>query len=106
MLFHQRVISVKNIRMAMDWTASEDPDVTELARIVADIGRVHPARKRRLSFVRDRHPDLWTRMLAARLVHDFGDDHPQYQLAGDDAAYFQLVDDREGAIEDEDEIPF
>lgn len=106
MLFEQRVISVKNVRMAMDWTGSEDPEVSEVARIVADIGRLHPGRKRRLPFLRDRHPDLWTRMLAAGLVPDFPDDDPQDGSEGDDAAYSQWAGDREEVIEDEDEIPF
>lgn len=106
MLFGQRVISVKNVRMAMDWTGSEDPEVSEVARIVADIGRLHPGRKRRLPFLRDRHPDLWTRMLAAGLVPDFGDDDPEDGSARDDAAYSQLAEDQEELVENEDEIPF
>ena len=70
MLLRQRLISAKNVGMAMEWAGSEDREVSQLARIVADIGRVHPGRKRRLPFLRNHHAELWERMVAAGVVDE------------------------------------
>lgn len=68
MLFRQRNITPKNIGMAAEWTASNDPKVAVLAQIVADVGRVCPHRKHRMRKIRQHYPDLWARMLAADIV--------------------------------------
>ncbi len=57
--------------MAYEWACSEDAEVVALARIVMEVGRVHPARKKRLAHIMSRHPDLWARMVAAGVVDDW-----------------------------------
>jgi hypothetical protein len=83
MLVEQRVLSPKNIRTARDWARSEDSEVRELAQLVADIGQVHPSRKRRLSFLQARHPELCARMIAAGVAY-VPDGDPEYGFHGDD----------------------
>jgi hypothetical protein len=68
MLFRQRRISPLNIGMAMEWAAGNDPEVTALALIVADVGRVCPGKKKRMGRIKNDHPALWKRMVAADLV--------------------------------------
>lgn len=116
MLFRQRVISAKNVSMATEWARSDDQEVAQLSRIVADIGRVHPARKRRLPFLRNRHADLWARMVAAGAVYEIVVEHEaeieQYER---DAPYSSSDDGIERNVatatqandyDDGDEIPF
>ncbi len=121
MLFRQRVISAKNIRMATEWAADRDSEVVALAQIVAEIGRVCPGRKRRMQKIRDRHPNLWARMTAAGVIdyEQIESSRPDYE---DDARWLaDLVDgsdrdelvaldrvgrDEDQADKDEDEIPF
>jgi len=88
-LRRQSVISRKNMRMAVEWSTDEDSQLAELAQIVAEVGRVHPGRKHRLSFIESRHPALWARMVAAGVVDDHRSEYSPYDEAGD-----------------EDEIPF
>jgi len=71
MLLGQSVISPKNVQMARVWAAGEDVEVAELALIVAEIGRIHPGRKKRLPHIRTRHPALWARMVAAGVVDEW-----------------------------------
>jgi hypothetical protein len=108
MLHRQSVISPRNIRMASEWAGSQDREVAELAGIVADIGRVHPGRKRRLPYIRTHKPELWERMLAAGVVH------PEAQYASDDEHGDDWLDDeivmldasRVPSEDEGDEIPF
>src|SRR5437773_7843989 len=65
MLFGQSRISPLNIGMAMEWAAGDDSEVTALALIVADVGRVCPGKKKRMSKIMNDHPALWARMVAA-----------------------------------------
>jgi len=122
-LLRQRVISPKNIGMAVEWAGSEDPAVAELAQLVADIGRTHPGRKKRLPTIRQRHPALWARMVAAGLVDewpesdaDFEDelDHDKKPDRADSFPPVELRPVDPVAVEDDfgnggfedDEIPF
>src|SRR5258708_27457861 len=68
MLFRQRRISPLNIGMAMEWADGDDAEVTALALIVADVGRVCPGKKKRMGRIRNSHPALWKRMGAADLI--------------------------------------
>jgi hypothetical protein len=67
-MLRQKNISPLNIGMAMEWAEGDNPEVTELALIVADVGRVCPRRKKRMIRIRNDHPALWKRLLAADLV--------------------------------------
>src|SRR5436305_12475027 len=71
MLFRQSRISPKNIGMAMEWAAGDDPEVTALALIVAEVGRYHPGKRKRLGRMKHDRPALWERMIAADLLFDF-----------------------------------
>jgi hypothetical protein len=112
MLLRQRVISRKNIGMAMEWAGSEDQEVAQLACIVADIGRVHPSRKRRLPFLRNRHPELWARMVVAGVVHELVVEHSleydtEFVEFEHDGTYTPRTNAAEAKdYDDGDEIPF
>ena len=115
MLLRQRVISAKNVRMAMEWAESEDQEVARLARIVADIGRIHPGRKRRLPFLRNHHAELWARMIAAGMVYEFPEDEAEIAHYERDNQYSPADDGTEEIVRDTaeaddyddwDEIPF
>jgi hypothetical protein len=64
----QSRISEKNVGRAMILAVHDDEEVRTLAAIVADIGRVHPHRRRRYRAIIRDHPGLWKRMIAAGLV--------------------------------------
>jgi hypothetical protein len=108
MLLRQSVISPRNIGMASEWAGSQDREVAELARIVADIGRVHPGRKRRLPHIRTQKPELWERMLAAGVVqpdpqYSWDDEHDDDWLADEVVVHAVSQSPTE---DDGDEIPF
>jgi hypothetical protein len=42
-----------------------------LARLVVEVGLVHPRKKKRLPRIRSRHPELWERMVAAGLADEW-----------------------------------
>jgi hypothetical protein len=71
MLFEQSNISQGNIQTALTWAESDDAEVAALARIVADVGRAHSHRKKRLPSIARKHPGLWKRMVEAGLVDDW-----------------------------------
>src|SRR4051794_2244991 len=123
MLFRQPNITPKNIGMASEWTASNDPKVAVLAQIVVDVGRIFPYRKHRMRKLRQHRPALWARMLAADVV-DFDqlprsaheqeseqersdEPTPRVELAGmEDPALSRTKTLQEVTIPFDDEIPF
>ena len=70
-MLRQSRISSKNITWAESLAKHEDEEVRNLASIVAEIGRVHPYRRRRHGAIRRAHAQLWERMVAAGLVEDW-----------------------------------
>jgi len=121
MLFGQSVISPKNIGMAYEWTGSEDAEIAALAKIVVDVGRAHPGRKKRWPRIRTLHPELWKRLVAAGIVDDLPMDS-SWEDRPDDGWRYEGTDDPEphrtapdGDVQpvlptyeedDRDEIPF
>lgn len=67
-MLRQKNISPLNLGMAVEWAEGDDHEVTELALIVADVARVCPRKKKRMITIRNDHPALWKRLLAADLV--------------------------------------
>ena len=74
MLCRQSNISPANVRTAAAWALEGNAEVAALAQLVADMGRVHPHRKKRLPYIQRNVPALWHRMIAAGLVEDWPDD--------------------------------
>lgn len=87
MLFQQSVISPKNIGMAYEWAGSEDADIAGLAKIVVDVGRAHPGRKKRWPRIRTLHPELWSRLVAAGVADQLPMDSSREDRPGDDRLY-------------------
>jgi hypothetical protein len=76
MLLRQSNISERNIAAAAGWANDPEPEVGLLARLVVDIGRVHPRRRRRHGHIRQHDPALFQRMIAAGLVaEDLAEQH-------------------------------
>jgi hypothetical protein len=107
--------------MASEWAESTDPEVAALARLVVDVGRVHPRKRKRLPYIRSRDPELWERMVAAGLADEWfessewgqesaGDrlDEEPAGLSSHRAFPVENVDPEPPAREeyDEDELPF
>jgi hypothetical protein len=67
-MLRQSRISSKNVKWAESLAKHDDEEVRNLASIVAEIGRVHPHRRRRHAAIRRAHAQLWERMVAAGLV--------------------------------------
>ena len=80
MLTRQSNISKLNIRMASAWSEEGDSHVTALAQVVAEIGRVHPHKKNRLSYIRKNKPELWGRMIETGVVDDWPDEIHQHEF--------------------------
>jgi hypothetical protein len=70
-ILRQSNISRRNVAWAESFATHEDEEIRTLATIVAEVGRVHPHRRRRHGRIRHQHPELWQRIVAAGLVHDW-----------------------------------
>lgn len=61
----QSHISKRNMEIVGKLCASDDPVVAEAARVIWEVGRVKPARRRRFKVLCVRHPDLLSRLKAS-----------------------------------------
>ena len=64
-ILEQKSISPRNVAFAESFAEHADDELRALARIVAAVGRIHPARRRRNAFIARNRPDLRVRMVAA-----------------------------------------
>ncbi len=65
---HQSNISEKNVARLSELATSEKPEIAKLARIVLEIGKVKPHKRKRLSFLARNHRDLITRLEETGLI--------------------------------------
>src|SRR5688500_6382264 len=70
-VFRQRNISTRNIAWAESLANHDDERVRTLATIVAEVGRVHPHRRRPTAVLRHHRGELWQRMIAAGVAEDW-----------------------------------
>jgi hypothetical protein len=69
-LWRQSCMSEKNLKRLNELAGCDDPEVSESASVVHDIGKVRPHRRRRLGSIRSGHPELWQRMVRAGIVEE------------------------------------
>jgi hypothetical protein len=101
MLLDQSNISPKNIKMAATWDNDDDPEIATLAKLVVDIGRLHPRKRKRAGRIHRSDPALFQRMIAAGLVGEWCDDTdgeepsdgPDAMPGEPDASWSSLSDD-------------
>ena len=74
MLIDQSNVSTKNIKMAAAWANDDAPEVATLAKLVVDIGRIHPRKRKRVGRIRQRDPALFQRMIASGLAGEWCDE--------------------------------
>ncbi len=65
----QSNISKKNLQRLTELPASENEEVAELARIVLEIGKVKPGKKKRLAFLARNHRDLLEKLEETGLIY-------------------------------------
>ncbi len=64
----QSNISEKNLSRLTALATSENPEIAELAKVVLEIGKVKPHKRKRLSFLARNHRDLIVRLEETGLI--------------------------------------
>lgn len=64
----QSNISEKNLSRLSALVAAEKPEIAELAKVVLEIGKVKPHKRKRLSFLARNHRDLIVRLEETGLI--------------------------------------
>ena len=64
----QSNISERNLTRLSDLVASEKPEIAELAKVVLEIGKVKPHKRKRLSFLARSHRDLLSKLEETGLI--------------------------------------
>ncbi len=62
-VFEQRNISKKNILRLQELIEIQNSEFQEVRQLILDIALVHPGRRRRWKFIKQRHPDLTQRII-------------------------------------------
>ena len=65
---HQSNISEKNLSRLTALATSEKPEIAELAKVVLEIGKVKPHKRKRLSFLARNHHDLILKLEETGLI--------------------------------------
>jgi len=73
----QHSISQRNIERLEALTESPDADVAELARLVLDVARLRPFKKRRWKYLAENHPGIYLELEERGLL-------PYYRRSDDD----------------------
>jgi hypothetical protein len=106
MLHRQSNISDGNIKTATTWANDPEAEVATLARLTADIGRIHPRKKKRFRHIRREDPALFQRMIAAGVAIDRWDDPEPREAPVDLREALASADHSYVDPLDEDDIPF
>ena len=64
----QTHISKKNVACLKEWSASDNEEVAEFARIVLEVAEVKPYKKRRLKVLAQQRPDLLRKLDETGLI--------------------------------------
>ena len=70
LLLRQSIISDHHLQLVSVWAKESDPEVAALAQAIIAVSQGQPRRRKRLSYLRHEHQELWQRMMIAGLVDD------------------------------------
>jgi hypothetical protein len=70
LLLRQSIISDHHIQLVSVWAQEPDQEIAALAQAIIAVTRGNPRRRKRLSYLRQEHHELWQRMMLAGLVDD------------------------------------